>query len=251
MSISTTSSFEVVSNRSRSSTASSGPVLVSLDPSDDEIVWSIDDSSSAAASDDFVVLNRSNAPDDSLVDQLARLSVTTPKRRRRQRRSPPATPPPATAPVATKSSRRRKNAMPSGLGSRPIVDDLDSERDESESVSSTYEAAASYISASLEDKTTSCRLTFMQCLLVEFGLASSSLPASLTAAKAMLKSKAFVVLGDYLAVRQHGPAAIQSVMHKSRSSLIRDLRTRKRGAMVPREFAKETGLQVLLVRCYY
>lgn len=94
-----------------------------------------------------------------------------------------------------------------------------------------------------------CRLTLLQSLIVELGLGSSSLPASLTAAKAMLRSHVFVNVGEYLDARQKGPAAVQGVMHKSKSSLIRDLR--KRRNPVPLQWVKETGLQVLLVSCYH
>ncbi|KAF7295084.1 hypothetical protein MIND_01046700 [Mycena indigotica] len=252
--MSTISSYDLCT-RSRSSTQSSEPVHLSFDPStDDEIVWDVEDNSSAVASDDdFVVLSRN--PHDSLVDQFSNLSLTKPSHH-----TSPATPPPhTTAPVVRKSHRRKKQpkSMPRGLGERPIVDDLssiqDSASERSASPFSSYDAAASYISAFLQDNTPLCRLTFMQCLLVELGLASSTLqvPDSVRSAKAMLKSHAFLNIAEYLAAREHGPAAIQSVMHKTRSSLIRDLRTRKHEVMVPRNVVKESGLSVLLVRCYH
>ncbi|KAJ6623450.1 hypothetical protein B0H10DRAFT_1873171 [Mycena sp. CBHHK59/15] len=156
--------------------------------------------------------------------------------------------------------RRRKNRAGSpdggGLGAWPIVDDISerpdsrSEReDEDPAASSMYEAATSYINSFLEDQTSVGRLTLLQSLIIELGLASSSLPASLTAAKAMLKSRAFLNVGEYLDARQKGPAAVQGVMHPSKTSLIKDLK--KRRNTTPVRWVKETGLQVLLVSCYH
>nr|GAT43957.1 predicted protein [Mycena chlorophos] len=254
-------------SRARSQSTESIVHLSALDNSDDEIIWG-----AAASDDDLVVLTRSIATkttkpttsdddDVGLADDLSRLSLatTSPKRRRRHRRpSPPATPPPVVAPVPKSSPpRRRKKALKNtGLGMRPIVDDLselpDTASERSVSPFSSYDAAASYISAFLEHNTPLFdRLTFLQCLLVELGLASSTLPASLRAAKAIIKSNVFLNIGEYLEARQEGPAAIQSILHPSRSSLIRDLRARKRDAMVPRHVVKDSGLQVLLVRCYH
>ncbi|KAJ7632445.1 hypothetical protein FB45DRAFT_1026615 [Roridomyces roridus] len=165
-----------------------------------------------------------------------------------QSQSPPLTP-------TLKSSRRKrnknKNKAVGGFSSRPIVDDI-SERGDSVSVSDEgYQAAASrYINSFLVDQTSVCRLTLLQSLLIELGLCSASLlPASLTAAKAMLKSHAFLNVREYLDARQQGPAAVQNVMHPSKASLIRDLR--KKRNPVPLKWVKETGLGVLLVTCYH
>ncbi|KAJ7219105.1 hypothetical protein GGX14DRAFT_560226 [Mycena pura] len=325
------SSFDVVSSRSRSSTASTAPVDVGLEDSDDEIVWSVSEGSLSssglsfdpASDDDFVVLSRprsptrfrapptplsppadkdipANAKPISSVHQVStavrrnktdvsavaaalktlQLQDTdprthSPKRKGRKRTaarpSPSPSPSPAPTPVADrppsvdgpsarKPGRRRRQAAAkpsgpgtSGFGARPIVDDISeqpdsaSERDDSEPGASLYDAAASYINAFLADKTSVCRLTLLQSLIIELGLASSALPASLTAAKAMLKSRAFLNVGEYLAARQQGPAAVQCVMHKSRASLIRDLRRKRNFTSL--QWVKESGLQVLLVSC--
>lgn len=116
-------------------------------------------------------------------------------------------------------------------------------------VQGMYDAAASYINSCISDPSSVCRLTLLQALIIELGLASSSMPASLKQAKAMLKSRVFVNVGEYLDARKRGPAAVQGIIHPSKSSLIRDLR-RKRNP-VPLQWVKETGLNVLLVRSYY
>jgi hypothetical protein len=113
-----------------------------------------------------------------------------------------------------------------------------------------YDAASSYITSCLSDPSSVCRLTLLQSLIVEFGVVCSSLPESLSKAKAMLKSSVFVNIGEYLDARQRGPAAVQEIIHPSKSSLVRDLR-RKRTRRVPRGLVKETGLGVLLVQMYY
>jgi len=157
--------------------------------------------------------------------------------------------------------RRRKNKSErgspvpdSGFGARPIVDDISEHPDSAseggdDEFTSMYDAAASYINSCLADPSSVCRLTLLQALIIELGLASSSLPASLTAAKAIIKSRAFLNVGEYLDARRKGPAAVQEVMHKSKSSLIRDLR--KKRNPISLQWVKETGLQVLLVSCYH
>jgi hypothetical protein len=94
------------------------------------------------------------------------------------------------------------------------------------------------------------RLTFLQSLLIELGIVNSSLPASLTAAKNMLKSHAFLNIRDYIAVRGQGPDAIQQVMYPSRSALIRSIR-KKPQSRASRDWVKEHGLSVLLVSCFH
>ncbi|KAJ7489886.1 hypothetical protein B0H11DRAFT_2010831 [Mycena galericulata] len=157
---------------------------------------------------------------------------------------------------AGRRRRRNKNGSPSagGFGARSIVDDIseqpDSASEQGENdFASLYEAAASYINSFLADPTSVCRLTLLQSLIIELGLASTSLPASLTAAKAMLKSHAFLNVGEYLDARQKGPAAVQGVMHPSKTALIRDLRRKRNPSSL--QWVKETGLQVLLVSCYH
>jgi hypothetical protein len=96
-------------------------------------------------------------------------------------------------------------------------------------------------------------LRLLQALIIELGLCPPSatgttLPRSLKAAKAILKSHAFVNIREYLATRDQGLAALQRIMHPSRGSLIRDIRTKKNSVSLG--WVKQHGLQVLLVHCY-
>jgi hypothetical protein len=70
------------------------------------------------------------------------------------------------------------------------------------------------------------------------------LPGSLRQAKSLLKTRAFINVGDYLAMRDQGQAALRSVMHPSRKSLVQEVRKGKR---VPVHEVKKAGLNVLLV----
>ncbi|CAK5277768.1 unnamed protein product [Mycena citricolor] len=306
--MSATSSFEVLTHRSRSSTTSSSHTTgILLEDSDDEIIWSIDSTASSIEStlyddDDFVVLSRPRsavppnanpplqAPHElhGTIEDLGCLSLGpvqsgsgAPDRLQCETRelggrkadskihsaSPtaPCTPLLATAittsnPSKARRRRRRRAAKRSGstspdssvqgLGSRSIVDDVSvmSETD-TDTEGGMYDTAARYISGFLAgDPTSLCRLTFLQSLIIECGLASSTLPASLTSARALIKSHLFLNIGEYLHVREQGPTAIQSVMHKSRSALVRDLR--KSRDTMPRKWVKDSGLQVLMVQCY-
>ena len=91
-----------------------------------------------------------------------------------------------------------------------------------------------------------CRLTLLQSLIIELGLATSSaLPSSLSAAKALLKAHAFLNIREYIAVRGQGPEAVQSVMYPSRSALIKSIKKKRNATSI--KMVKELGLQVLLV----
>ncbi|KAG5644986.1 hypothetical protein DXG03_007263 [Asterophora parasitica] len=169
---------------------------------------------------------------------------------------PAATPSTAVVNATSKKSKKKKKKKATGLGARSVVDDASerfSEYGGSENGSSTiYDEAVGYITSFLSNpaarKDSACRLTLLQALIIELGLASSSLPASLTSAKAYLKTRAFLNIREYLAIRHQGPAAVQSIMHSSRSSLIKDI---KKKGKVPRAIVKDSGLQVLLVQCYH
>ena len=100
------------------------------------------------------------------------------------------------------------------------------------------------------------RLTFLQALIVELGLVSVhdpklALPSTLSSARAMIKSHAFLNVRDYLAVRANGLEALQHAMHPNRKALVRDLRrgSKKEKRRAPIQWVKETGLTVLLVSC--
>lgn len=132
---------------------------------------------------------------------------------------------------------------------------------------SLYNEAVQYISSFLSSPTAEAKakgnLTFLQALIVELGLCSAatssseqsfytlpSLPRSIKAAKALIKSSAFLNVRDYLEQRDKGLDAIRSVMHPSRKALQKDLSRSKGRRKVPRDFVKSTGLGVLLVTCY-
>jgi len=105
----------------------------------------------------------------------------------------------------------------------------------------------------------------LQALIIELGLplgkhatgsgahasffSIENLPRSLRQAKMLLKSTAFINIRDYLDVRGKGQVALQTVMHPSRKSLVRQVRGsgKRSGKRVPLGWVKETGLNVLLV----
>ena len=103
------------------------------------------------------------------------------------------------------------------------------------------------------------KLAFLQALIIELGLYSPvfdedtheaeypSLPNSMRAAKALLKSQVFLNVRDYLAVRGQGLDALRQVMHRDRSSLMREIRSGKR---MPVKAVKDAGLNVLLITCH-
>ncbi|KAI0336349.1 hypothetical protein GY45DRAFT_1365885 [Cubamyces sp. BRFM 1775] len=179
-----------------------------------------------------------------------------------------------------KSKRKAKRAAAraaaaasttAGLGDRPIVDDVSEAGSEYPTLSvppAVYKNAQSYVSSVLsadQPKAGASKLAFLQALIIELGLyptvsaqaaaatSSSSffslpsLPSSLRAAKALLKSQVFLNVRDYLAVRSQGIEALRRVMHPSRSALMRELRS---GKKVSVKSVKESGLSVLLVTCY-
>ena len=108
-------------------------------------------------------------------------------------------------------------------------------------------------------------LTLLQALIVELGLCAAtpppaggagsfyhlpSLPRTIRAAKALLKTSVFVNVRDYLEQRNKGLDALRSVMHPSRRALVKDLSRGKGARKVPRDVVKNSGLGVLLVTCY-
>ena len=107
--------------------------------------------------------------------------------------------------------------------------------------------------------TANSNLKLLHALIIELGLAptaevaalgvpNESPPRSLRAARALLKSKVFVNVCDYLAVRGKGLDALRSVMHPSRQALVKDIRG-SRKKMAAKE-VKKNGLGVFLVTCY-
>lgn len=172
--------------------------------------------------------------------------------------------------------KKRPTSPTTGLGARPIVDDVSEAIDgasvcDDESTAPTiYEEAGQYITSCVNvqrsylcpqtddylsrflsdpSQDSISHLTLLQALIIELGLATSSLPASLRAAKAVLKSSAFLNIRDYLAVREEGVGAIQRVMYPSRTALIKDIKRKRNPASL--RWVKQSGLQVLLVSCYH
>ncbi|KIP09278.1 hypothetical protein PHLGIDRAFT_116527 [Phlebiopsis gigantea 11061_1 CR5-6] len=187
--------------------------------------------------------------------------------------SPPATPESKKA-AKRKARKARRTAQAGaapqkgepGLGARPIVDDV-SEAGDAKPVS-LYEDAVQYVSSFLSAPSKETKkksdLTLLQALIVELGLCSAtspsgseesfyhlpSLPRTIRAAKALLKSSVFVNVRDYLEQRNKGLDELRKVMHPSRRALVKDLGRGKGARKVPRDFVKNTGLGVLLVTCY-
>lgn len=97
------------------------------------------------------------------------------------------------------------------------------------------------------------KLTFLQALILELGICHDDekvgLPNTVTSAKALLKKRAFVIVGDYLRVRSKGLDAVKEIMHPSRKSLARELNANK-GKRNNKTWVKKSGLAVLLVTCY-
>lgn len=92
---------------------------------------------------------------------------------------------------------------------------------------------------------TVCRLALLQSLIIELGLATPSLPDSLSAARTFLRSRAFLNIREYIAVREQGPEAVQRVLYPSKSALIKDIKKTRNTASL--KWVKQHGLQVLLV----
>ncbi|EIM90404.1 uncharacterized protein STEHIDRAFT_154228 [Stereum hirsutum FP-91666 SS1] len=153
-----------------------------------------------------------------------------------------------------------------GLGQRTVVDDVSEFGDEKESP--VYNEARDFMSKYLASPpppgNNGSALLLCQALIIELGLNSTkpssnaskpatasyfsnpNLPRSLTQAKALLKSQAFISIRDYLDEREHGPVALRNAMHGSRKSLVKDIR-RTPNKRTPLKWVKQTGLNVLLV----
>ncbi|KAJ3504016.1 hypothetical protein NLJ89_g8162 [Agrocybe chaxingu] len=164
-----------------------------------------------------------------------------------------STPNPASI-ASLKATQREETAVVKhlGLGERPIVDDVSDchsvvSCDESVTGPSLYEEAASFISSFLSNPDakhdTVCRLTLLQSLIIELGLATSSLhlPGSLNAARAVLKSRAFLNIREYMAVRSQGPEAVRRAMYPSKTALIKSIK--KKHNRAPLKWVKDHGLQ--------
>ncbi|KAG6886010.1 hypothetical protein C0993_006126 [Termitomyces sp. T159_Od127] len=174
--------------------------------------------------------------------------------------------------VIKNKSNKVKKEKSNGFGGRSIADDVSDKFSGKSDIGSPsmYEEAFSFITSYVDleifsfsfphrrnrflsnpaaRQDSACRLTLLQALIIELGLANSSLPCSVSAAKAYLKSRAFLNINEYIAVRDQGPEAVRRIMYPSRTALIKEIRKNK--AKAPRGWVKDAGLQVLLVQCYH
>lgn len=96
------------------------------------------------------------------------------------------------------------------------------------------------------------RLTFLQSLIIELGLMSPSsvLPSSMRSAKQLLKTRAFINIGEYLSVREQGLDKLQKIMFSSKKELASDLRRKKGGKKADKRWVKHHGLNVLLITVF-
>lgn len=128
-----------------------------------------------------------------------------------------------------------------GFGSRGVI--IEDDDDDA----SLYQVAANFVSSYLANgsQSGSPRLPLLQALIIELGICSptSPLPASVKAAKALLRAHAHINVRDYIAERGNGVDALRKVMFPSRSTLIKDLRKRR----VPIQWIKEHGMSMFLV----
>ena len=179
---------------------------------------------------------------------------------------------PAPSKPATKKRKKRKGAASQPTSTVTPDKPISFSSDPNATQETVYEEAVGYITSyvplsRLEDDAqfvpkpysfianpeakehSACRLTLLQALIIELGLATPSLPRSLTAARNFLKSHVFINIREYLDVRGQGLKALQDIMYPSRKSLIKAIRAKKNTA--PLALVKESGLQILLVRAYH
>ncbi|KAI5123299.1 hypothetical protein M0805_009320 [Coniferiporia weirii] len=168
-------------------------------------------------------------------------------------------------------------SSPRGLGARSVVDDVsengdalvqttfDAETDRL--LGMAYDEAVKFMNGFIQHPhyytSKASKLTFLQALIVELGLVSTTgptraLPGTLTAAKTLLKTHAFLNVRDYLTAREQGLNALRDAMRPSKKALVRELQGResggrreKGGRRAPLGWVKETGLTVLLVSCHH
>jgi len=174
----------------------------------------------------------------------------------------------STTKAQAKASDSKPNTSSAGLGQRPVVDDVSENGDGLETtkenlLSAAYDEAVKFMNSFITNPSyytsKASRLTFLQALILELGLCEEyALPGTLTSARTLLRTRAFLNVRDYLAVRAEGVDALRRAMRPSRGALVRDLRGTRRRAegesveggremRAPLGWVKETGLTVLLV----
>lgn len=70
------------------------------------------------------------------------------------------------------------------------------------------------------------------------------------AAKHLLRTRAFINIGEYLSVREQGLDKLQQIMFSSKKELTSDLRRKKGGKKADKGWVKRHGLNVLLVTMF-
>lgn len=117
---------------------------------------------------------------------------------------------------------------------------------------SSYAVAASFISSYIATPhpkrgEITVRLRLLCALLIEFGVSPpDTLPTTLTSASKLLKKEIHINIKQYVAVRNQGQAVLKKIMLPSQAALQKQLR--KKANRVPLKWAKERGLEGLLVR---
>ncbi|KAH7889655.1 hypothetical protein F5I97DRAFT_1846085 [Phlebopus sp. FC_14] len=117
----------------------------------------------------------------------------------------------------------------------------------------SYEDAAAFITQYLQSpvKESGAQLALLRALIIELGVRSPSgpdLPKSLTSARKLLKAEVHINIKEYIATRDKGPSALQSILQPSKNALRKDIQ--KKGNRASLKWVKKQGLQVLLVTCF-
>ncbi|EEB92047.1 hypothetical protein MPER_09497 [Moniliophthora perniciosa FA553] len=262
-----TSSFDVIEDpRSRSSTISN---ISTIEDSDDEIVWQVsptqrsapDASGTEESDDDFVVLSRrpqsprSDTP-NAVPNSTPNLSVLTIELGQLSLRSTDDVSTRGNVPVVTttstgtrssspstgserstssKGSKRRTrrkartNTRESGLGARPIVDDVSEvasdNGDREVTQKSAYEEAVRFVNMFLTNpdayNNSSGRLTLLQSIIIELGLAKSAIPVSMKSAKPYSNHTLSLTFESTSPFQSKGMEVILRDMHSSIFALAR------------------------------
>ncbi|KAK2460567.1 hypothetical protein APHAL10511_007037 [Amanita phalloides] len=177
----------------------------------------------------------------------------------------PATPnvPPAPAEDAEQAKKERKRAARKRRRQRKKLRKQQAGKQASgkckltgANVSEMYKEASLFISTFLATpvakRDSVCRLVLLQSLIVELGLTPcepSEFPTTIRAARKFVKARVFLNVKEYIAHREEGQAALQRLLHPSKTALIKDIR--RKGNRAPLQWVKEQGLDVLLVSCYH
>lgn len=119
---------------------------------------------------------------------------------------------------------------------------------------STYCEASAFVSRYIacphaQDDNT--KLQLLRSVIIELGVRppnSSDLPATLTAARKLIKSEVHINIKQYVATRDKGQLALKQIIHPSKGSLRREIR--RTGQRASLEWVKKRGLQALLIHAF-